>query len=317
MRLTALCGSAGIWRGITMNSSSLPEVSVIIPTYNQAGFLQEALDSLFLQTISHWEVIVVNNFSEDNTDDVLRSYHDERIKVINFRNHGVIAASRNEGVRHARADLIAFLDSDDTWEKEKLERVSAIFRMNPDVDLVCHEKWKLRNGVRKGVLKCGPYHNYNDLLFKYNCLTTSAVTVRRSCFLTVGGFLEAQEFVGVEDYDFWMRLAKAGYRFKFLSEVLGTYRIHEQAYSAQIEINYHRCVNLLQAHFQEWQPQTHYYRNLMRKRLGIALRCYGHRFMLNGEHAKARQYFFLALKKDPLDYKTWALIFLNLLGMRV
>jgi len=314
--LTARCGFAGKCWLRNMHSSALPEISVIIPTYNQADLLREALKSLSLQTFGNWEAIVINNFSEDGTIEVVQSFHDERLKLVNFRNHGVIGASRNEGFRHARADLIAFLDSDDAWENGKLERVRAVFQANRHIDLVCHDEAILRHDTRNGVLKYGPYNTYFDLLFKGNCLSTSAVMVRRSCFQKVGGFSEAPQFVGVEDYDLWMRLAKAGCRFQFLHELLGTYRIHGQAFTSKIEKHLQQSLNLLQAHFGEWQPQTHYYRYLMRRRWAGVLRGSGRSFMLNGERGKARHYLVLALRKDPLSWKTWALIFLNFMGVR-
>ena len=99
-----------------------PVITVVIPTYNHAHFLRQALKSLQEQTIQEWEAVVVNNFSEDNTVEVVASFHDQRIRLTNFRNHGIIGASRNEGARQARADIIAFLDSDDTWFSRKLER---------------------------------------------------------------------------------------------------------------------------------------------------------------------------------------------------
>ncbi|MDP2842393.1 MAG: glycosyltransferase family A protein, partial [Acetobacterium sp.] len=96
-----------------MNAASPPLVSVVIPTYNHAGFLREALESLVAQTFSDWEALVVNNYSEDDTLDVVEAFNDPRIRVENFRNNGVIGASRNRGIRLSKGKYIAFLDSDD------------------------------------------------------------------------------------------------------------------------------------------------------------------------------------------------------------
>lgn len=85
-----------------------PYVSVVIPTYNHAKLLKKALDSVLAQTFQDWEAIVINNFSTDNTIEVVDSFADRRIKIFNFSNSGVIAASRNHGLREATGDFIAF-----------------------------------------------------------------------------------------------------------------------------------------------------------------------------------------------------------------
>ena len=82
--------------------SNQPFVTVVIPTFNHAKLLRRALDSVVAQTFDNWEAIVINNFSTDETIEVVESYQDDRIKLINFKNNGVIAASRNQGIKNAR-----------------------------------------------------------------------------------------------------------------------------------------------------------------------------------------------------------------------
>src|SRR5437764_15240818 len=100
----------------------MPKVSVIVPTYNQAGFLREAIRSVMAQTEPDWEMIVVNNQSTDDTAEVVRSFQDPRIRLFDIQNGGVIAKSRNRGLAEARSLFVAFLDSDDTWYAEKLAK---------------------------------------------------------------------------------------------------------------------------------------------------------------------------------------------------
>ena len=96
------------------SEQNIPAVSIVIPTYNHAEYLEQALNSVAKQTFNNWEAIIVNNFSDDATLQIIEQFNEPRFKVINFRNHGVIAASRNEGIRNSLAPVIAFLDSDDT-----------------------------------------------------------------------------------------------------------------------------------------------------------------------------------------------------------
>ncbi len=90
-------------------------VSVVIPTYNHARFLGRALQSVMDQTYKNWEVIIIDNHSQDNTDEIVEAFKDPRITLLKIHNNGVIAASRNMGIRAAKGEWIAFLDSDDHW----------------------------------------------------------------------------------------------------------------------------------------------------------------------------------------------------------
>ena len=99
-----------------------PFFSIVIPTFNQSNFLKESLNSVFNQDFKNFEVIVVDNFSKDKTQQVIKSYK-EKIIYRRIRNNGVIAKSRNIGIKKSRGKWIAFLDSDDYWSKSKLSKV--------------------------------------------------------------------------------------------------------------------------------------------------------------------------------------------------
>jgi glycosyltransferase involved in cell wall biosynthesis len=114
-------------------------VSVVIPTYNHAHFLGQTLRSVIDQTYTCWEAIVVDNHSSDNTDAVVASLGDPRIQLFKIHNQGVIAASRNMGIRHARGEWVAFLDSDDWWSSRKLEL--SLAGLQQGADLVYHDVW--------------------------------------------------------------------------------------------------------------------------------------------------------------------------------
>ena len=123
--------------------SSFPIVSVVIPTYNRELFLSRALISVVDQSFTRWEAIVVDNHSQDNTDEVIQNFKDSRIKLFKIHNRGVIAASRNLGVRAACGEWIAFLDSDDWWSPIKLER--SLQFLNSGADIVYHDLFIVKN----------------------------------------------------------------------------------------------------------------------------------------------------------------------------
>ena len=110
-----------------------PVISVVLPTFNRAGLLKRALLSVISQTYANWEVLVIDNNSTDDTDQVVHGLGDERIKILKVHNHGVIALSRNVGIKAAHGTYIAFLDSDDWWKSDKLKKSLAYLEKGNDL----------------------------------------------------------------------------------------------------------------------------------------------------------------------------------------
>lgn len=217
-------------------NSQLPVISIIIPTYNQADLLQVALQSVLNQTLQNWEAIVIDNYSEDNTKEIVESIHDTRIKHVFYSNKGIIAASRNHGIHLARADIIAFLDSDDVWYPSKLS--TCFDCLNQGADAVCHGLWIRKDGLLKNKLipTSQPKNIFKTLLFKGNsAIATSAVILKKQCFTRFGVFSEDSNVVTAEDYELWLRLSKNNIKWGFISEVLGEYTIHSKNASGNIK----------------------------------------------------------------------------------
>ena len=181
-----------------------PWVSVIIPTYNRRWILKEAIDSVLSQNFSDFEVIVVDDGSLDETDELLSAYGDQ-ITTIYQKNKGVSAA-RNVGISNARGDYIALLDSDDFWLAEKLSCQYDFFQTHPEA-LICQtdEIW-IRNGTRVNPKK--RHKKPSGMIFESSlrlCLVSpSAVTIKKSLFNAVGLFNES--YPACEDYDLWLRI---------------------------------------------------------------------------------------------------------------
>ncbi len=229
-----------------------PLVSVVIPTYNHAHFLGRALQSVLHQTYTKWEAIVIDNHSQDNTDEVVKSFRDPRITLLRIRNNGVIAASRNMGIKAARGDWIAFLDSDDCWYPEKLEIALNGIKANPSIDVCSTDEMLVDQATgRRALLKYGPYRSdfYRRLLVTGNCLSPSATLVRRA-FINDHHILfrENIEFVTAEDYDLWMLLAQAGAKFHFIHSVQGEYLVHAANSSGQVDRHQTNIVNVMKDH---------------------------------------------------------------------
>ncbi len=232
-----------------MNTTDGPLISIVIPTYNHAHFLGRALQSVLDQTYPNWEVILVDNHSQDNTEELVEGLNEPRIRLLKIHNNGVIAASRNMGVRAARGEWVAFLDSDDLWYPSKLAIALQGIQGDCLTD-VCSTNEMLVDEItgERRLLKFGPYCSdfYQRLLLRGNCLSPSASVVKRK-FLTDNNILfrENKEFVTAEDYDMWMLLAQAGARFKFINSVQGEYRIHATNSSGQIERHRQAVINVV------------------------------------------------------------------------
>ena len=225
------------------------KISVVMPSYNAANYIQEAINSVITQTEEDWELIIVDNNSTDGTRQIIEAYADPRITMETVDNQGVIGLSRNVGITKAKGEFLAFLDADDAWFPDKLK--IAIETLEMGYDLVCHgEKWVWQNGRVKSA-NYGRHRklDYEDLLLRGNCLSTSAVSAKTSVLLATRGFSEKIEMVTVEDYDLWLRIALDGYSIKTIDNCLGIYRVHDGNSISQIGVYLGAMTAVLNNHF--------------------------------------------------------------------
>jgi teichuronic acid biosynthesis glycosyltransferase TuaG len=292
-----------------------PSISIVIPTYNHANFLRIALDSVQAQTFDNWEVIVVNNFSEDETVNIVESYDDPRIRLVDFANHGVIAASRNHGLSHTQAPFVAFLDSDDFWYPTKLTR--CMEKLAKGYDLVCHAEVWAGPGERRRIVQYGPESRgtYEGLLLDGNCISTSAVVVSREWLERVGGFSVQPEFVTAEDYELWLKLACNGAKIGFVDEVLGQYLIHEGNQS-RVALRNMQAVTAVFEHHRSGLEGKRMSASRIRRREALILYSGARALQDSGQCLKAWKYFFRAVFRYPWVLRFYAAMFLNALGLR-
>lgn len=183
----------------------MSKVSVVIPTYNRATTLKEALDSVLSQRYGDLELIVVDDGSTDETREIISSY----LPHLNYlyQEHRGVSAARNRGITHARGDYFAFLDSDDLWLPDKLYLQMKFMEDHPEA-LICYteEIW-IRRGVRVNPMK--KHKKYSGMIFEHClplCLVSpSSALMARSLIDKVGVFDE--KFEVCEDYDLWLRIS--------------------------------------------------------------------------------------------------------------
>ena len=223
----------------------MPKVSVIIPAYNVAPFIGETLDSVFAQTFTDYEVIVINDGSPDTEDlECALARFIDRINYIKQENRGASAA-RNRGLRAARGEFAAFLDADDLWLPNYLDE-QIKFTREGNCDLVCADAEVFSDGSREektyleslmaGAPPTGDV-TFIGLLSAEQSLITSGVVVRRERVFEAGLFDEA--LPNSQDFDLWLRLARHGARMAYQRRVLLRYRSRENSLSGD-EVNVHR-----------------------------------------------------------------------------
>jgi glycosyltransferase involved in cell wall biosynthesis len=192
-------------------SLHVPLVTIVIPTYNRLAFVQQAIASVVAQTYSHWELIIVDDGSSDETANALKSMNDNRIRLLEMNHSGNIAFLRNKGVRAGSGEWLAFLDSDDLWIPQKLE-----IQLN---DLIHNGKrWGygkfelMNNEMQTIVNKAGIYLPVSGWIVKEVLTTEASVNIgtlllERALFEEAGGFNEDAKLLYREDYELVIRLA--------------------------------------------------------------------------------------------------------------
>lgn len=214
-----------VHEAIMRNMTDPCKVSVIIPTYNMAKYLGEAVKGILDQTYQNLEVIVVNDASTDHTDQVMQQFDDPRIKYIVHPENLYAAAARNTGIRASEGGLIAFVDADDKIHPEKLATQVDFLERNPDIGLAYCSRIEIdQNGNLLTLVPAPPSVSLKDLVLGYP-YAPSEVVIRREWISKVGLFDESFRFHG-EDPDFHMRLALHGCKMAGVRKVLNYRRLH-------------------------------------------------------------------------------------------
>jgi glycosyltransferase involved in cell wall biosynthesis len=209
--------------------SANPRVSIIMPVWNRAQLIEHSVRSALQQSFRDFELIVVDDGSTDDSAARALASGDPRVLVQRQPHSGRPAVARNAGVRSARGEYLAFLDSDDLWVSDKLERQVRCLDQRPDAAMV-YGLASLFDGRReRGV--CGPKvarvpeSIFQLLLFDGNFIQASTVLLRRDVCVRLGGFGEAAALRAVEDFELWLRVTRE-HPALFLPRVLARYRVH-------------------------------------------------------------------------------------------
>ncbi|MCC5810381.1 MAG: glycosyltransferase, partial [Ectothiorhodospiraceae bacterium] len=211
--------------------SNNPLISVVTPTYNRADYLGEAIESVLAQTYQHFEMLVVDDGSTDQTPELMRRFaSDSRIRYFQQENQGQSVA-RNRGIEESKGEFICFLDSDNAWLPDKLESSLAHLKAHPEADVVYGDCITIDEVGKEISRKNMKRHsgNITAKLLKDNFVSMNTTMTRSELIKAVGGFNPADRYA--EDYGLWLRVSSRG-SFLYVPEYWAYYRIMDDQISS-------------------------------------------------------------------------------------
>lgn len=209
----------------------MPIISVIVPAYNAQKTIQETIESVLNQTFRDFELIVINDGSQDLTLDIVSNIQDSRLRVFSYPNAGP-QKSRNRGILHAVGEYISFIDADDLWTSDKLELQLKALSLNPEAAVAY--SWTDYIYEHGQIFRPGPHFDFNGDVYSRLLLSDfvgsgSNPLIRKQALIAVGSFDES--LPAAQDWEMWLRLA-ARYHFVAVPSVQILYRVRANSWSS-------------------------------------------------------------------------------------
>lgn len=287
-----------------------PTVSVIIPTYNRAHLIGRSIQSVLDQTYRDFEIIVVDDGSTDNTENVVKTFNDSRIRHIKHKDNRGGSAARNTGIKLAKGGYIAFQDSDDEWLPTKLEKQMKAFRKTSDeVGVVYTGFYRIENNIKNYIpsslipKKEGYIHK---TLLNGNFVTTQAAIVKKECFKKAGMFDE--RLPRLQDWELWIRISKY-YNFECIDEPL----VQSYYQSVSISSNQDALITALMMILEKHSIDF----NENKKVIAPYYFTIGSNLYFNGKRDGWKNYYCNVIKMDPFNIRLIVSIFISLFGKNV
>lgn len=209
-------------------------ISIVMSTHNRADRLSKAVDSVLNQTYPDWELVIVDDASTDNTEQMVKSYSDPRIVYIKrAKNWGNDTKPKNEGIMASKGEYVALLDDDNHYRPDHLSVLLNAIQKDPKLDVVYGDRWLIdeTHRIPSQVGVCSDY--LPALLMKRNYIDTSDVLIKRQALFDVGGFDE--RYKKYIDWNLWVRMCKMGKKFKHVPLLITDYHLHESMKSLTVK----------------------------------------------------------------------------------
>lgn len=298
------------------NTCREPDVAVIIPCYNARNTISKTLDSVLSQTYKLFKIYVVNDGSTDDTLDILHAYqkkNSEKIYVVSQQNQGQ-AAARNKGIQSSQEAYIAFIDSDDLWHPEKLEKQRLVFAKH-DIGMCYTQGVEIDEQENQiDIIHVNPSYRgrcFEKLIISNN-IVASSVMIRRSVLDRVGMFDTG--LGACENWDLWLRISRSFF-IDFLDEPLTSYRIHSGNMSQNSDKMYKNREKVLEKHlFDALRGGTP---DLIKTAYHRHHKLFALQLIQNLRLTEARKQLLRALTYNRLDAQLYKLILKTCLGKTV
>ncbi len=292
-----------------------PKISVIISTYNRANLLPRTIKSVLNQTFQNFELIIIDDASTDSTEEVVKSFNDSRVIYIkNKKNWGGPARPKNIGIEKAQGEFVAFLDDDDEWLPQKLEKQLKIFEeskknlglvacyaLDVCVDKNVVNKYKIT--IPKNCSNVFPL-----ILEKCFIHSTSSVLIKKQVLTKLGYFDENLKVT--DDWELWIRILKE-YEFDFVAEPLFKYYFHGKNVSETINVL--QRIKEIEYILEKYKI---FYEQYPRAKAG-ALRHMGTDYLLAGDIVKARCFFYKSIRQAPFFLRNYINLLVSFLGIKI
>jgi teichuronic acid biosynthesis glycosyltransferase TuaG len=290
-------------RPIEQGLKGQPVVSVIMPAYNSGKTIGESITSVMTQVYQHWELIIVDDGSNDNTFEVVSNFQqtEARIQLLALEKNGGLPAARNAGARQAKGTYLAFLDSDDLWLNDKLQAQVEFHMAHQHIHISHTDFHNFKdNQVHKRPLKYLVDFRrdkegllYPKLCYK-NTIGVLTVMVRKDVFFEVGGF--DASLVTLEDQDLWVRISRTGKRFGYIPKILAHYRLTPGGISRRLG-SYKRAYKKF---IHKVLSADHTLRSNLIWR--TYYRTFGIAYLQRDNYKLSQRYFVKSIRLQPFDY---------------
>jgi glycosyltransferase involved in cell wall biosynthesis len=293
-------------RGVIPHFNRLGEVAVVLPCYNAANYLARALESVLAQTHGDLRLFAIDDGSTDATPQILERYSHYWVHV--RQEHAGQAAARNRGMHMSDSPYIAFLDADDYWLPEKLERQVEVLRQNPNVGLVCSDCETLKAGKLTGSYFTGRRVPRTGKLFEHlvrECFVfTPTVVVRRKCLENVGVFNESLRVS--EDFNLWLRIASR-WEVATVPEVLAVRAMRPEGLSLSTppEIYLENGITALEHVKSVCKELSPGETRALRKAIAARYYVYGSHLLAGGLRNQSRAKLAVAMRRQPAHLRAW------------
>lgn len=280
-----------------------PLVSVVIPAHNAAKFIGEAIETVYSQSFKDWEIICVDDGSQDATRRIVESF-DSKVKYF-YQNQAGASNARNRGIRESKGAYVAFLDADDLWEPTKLEEQVKIFRRNPDLGLVTTGHLAFDNNrviPSRNKKRVFESENVARAILIYSDVNTSSVMIPRQVFDRVGYFDE--DLHTAEDENLWIRVT-AAYPAYLVDKILVRRRLVEGSLSSDGQQGCADVLRSIEFLLERYPEVREKIEDAVPKRKSAAYCELGYHHFLRMELVEARSAYLMSLRMNMFNTRAW------------